>query len=68
MVTRKINIWPSLSEIWFKAFTSNCPKKPIKTPQELDNLMEKQGIALNSSLELSPLDSVEWASCRNNFL
>ena len=42
MVTFKIKIRPLLSHIWFKTFTSNCPKKPIKTPQGLDNPWEKK--------------------------
>ena len=44
IVTFKIKIRPLLSDIWLKIFTSNCPKKPIKTPQELYDLWEKKGL------------------------
>ena len=42
MVTFKIKIRPLLLDIWLKTFTSYCPKKPIKTPQGLDNPWEKK--------------------------
>ena len=60
MVTFKIKIRPLLSHIWFKTLTSNCPKKAIKIPEELDNPWEKKRVALNSSLQLTSLDSLEW--------
>ena len=44
MVTFKLKIRPLVSHIWFKTFTSNCPKKPIKTPQEFDDSWEKKGV------------------------
>ena len=59
MVTFKIKMRPLFSHIRFKTFTSNCPKKPIKTPQELDNPWQKKTVALNSSLQHASLDSVE---------
>ena len=61
MVTFKIKILPLLSDIWFKTFTSHCPKKPIKTLQQLDNPWEKKRVPLTSLL-LGNLDSVEWVS------
>ena len=65
MLTFKIKTRPLLSHIWFKTLTPNCRKKPIKTPQELDDPWEKKSFALNSSLQLASLDSVEWISWRN---
>ena len=62
MDTFKIKIRPFLLHIWFKTFTSNCPKKPIETPQELDDPWLKKRVALNSSLQLASLDLVEWVS------
>lgn len=50
-----------LSEIWFKISTSYCPREmPILV--ELDNPYEEKRVALNSSLQIASLDSVEWVS------
>ena len=48
MVTFKIKIRPLLSHIGFKTFTSNCPKKPIKTPPELNKPWEKKDFLLKA--------------------
>ena len=34
-------------------FGSNCPKKPIKTPQELDNTLEKKFISPTCLIKFS---------------
>ena len=59
MVIFIIKLRPLMSDIWFKTFTLTCPEKPIKTRQELGSSWVKKRVALNSSLHLVLLDSVE---------